>query len=530
MTRDGAVWRALSGAFVAACADRGHDVDPTLMLSSVDGVVGDVVVSDPWDLGTAHEALTRPEDQTRRGAWYTPRPLAEMLVRRTVDAPGTVLDPACGGGVFLLAAADRLVELGASPAEVVSQLVVAMDIDPLAAAVAQAALWWWGAERGVTATPRVEVADALVGPAWPATDFVVGNPPFLGQLRTATTIAVTDRDRLRARFGDSVGAYTDPSALFLLAAVEAVNPDGVVTLIQPQSVLAARDAAGVRRRVTTLADMEGCWFDDGTSFAAAVEVCAPTLRRAATPTAGTEANWAELLADHVGIPAVDLDAADTLSSLAEVVTGFRDEYYGLVGAVTEGGTGPRLVTSGAVDPFRLRSDRPVTFAKRRWVDPRVEPDRATPRAAAWVRRQWRPSVLVASQTRIVECVADTAGEWVIGVPGVAIVPHDAEHVWHVAAAVAAPCVSAWMLRRSVGTGMSGDALRPSGPLVASVPLPVDAAAWDRAAALARAVSSTPTTQAWLEFGEAADGAHGVEDEALLRWWWSRHPASKPGPG
>lgn len=520
----------LAAALRAACERRGIEADPRLaLLHGSDGGAEPPPIDDAWDLGTLHQRLTGASDQTRRGAWYTPRWLAQTLVDATVDSVGVVLDPACGGGVFLLAAAERLVDLGADPADVATDLVRGIDIDPLAVEVSRAALWWWAKDHGVDMVPDgLIVDDALVGSPWPDVDFVVGNPPFLGQLRAATTNADSMRSRLRDRFGTAVAAYTDPAALFLVAATEAVRPGGAVTLIQPQSVLATRDTTAARARVDALADLQACWFDDGRSFDAAVDVCAPTLRRRPNGSPGATRAWSEWLADHVGIPAVRLDGPAVLSTSADVLAGFRDQYYGLVDAVVDGGDGPRLVTSGAIDPFVLRDDRPVAFAKRRWVEPRLLVDRVTDSAVAWVQRQLAPSVLVASQTRIVECVVDETGDLVVGVPGLAVIPHDPDDLWPLAAALAAPCVSAWLLRQSVGTGMSTDALRPTAPLLSRLPVPADTVAWTRAADAARRLttSANPSEAAWAEFARLADAAYGIADPALIHWWWNRHPARR----
>ncbi|HYF47309.1 MAG TPA: N-6 DNA methylase, partial [Acidimicrobiales bacterium] len=57
-------------------------------------------------LGLAHEALLAPADRKARGAHYTPPALADRLVALTLPPrPERVLDPACGGGAFLLASA-----------------------------------------------------------------------------------------------------------------------------------------------------------------------------------------------------------------------------------------------------------------------------------------------------------------------------------------------------------------------------------------------------------------------------------------
>ncbi len=512
----------VAAAFGAAMDRLGLAPDPALRLLAhrTTDPGGAPVVADPHDLGPLHEQVVSGTERVRRGAWYTPRWLAEDLVGRAFAAadrwPARVSDPACGGGVFLLAAADRLADRE-SPRAVVAALW-GCDVDPLAVAVTEAALWWWSAVRGepIVAGDRVVAGDTLAATDFPASDIVVGNPPFLGQLRTATASDATRRVALRDRFGDAMRPYTDEAWLFLLRAVHAVRSGGSVALVQPTSLLGARDAGPVRRAVDGRARLVDCWIDRAGAFDASVHACAPVLGVGT----GADNDWTGPLASALGIPDVALASAVCLGAHARVVAGFRDEYYGLVDAVRDGGSGPRLVTSGAIDPLRRRAT-PTRFAKRTWADPRVDVGGADERAARWLAAQSGPKVLVATQTRVIEAVVDERDELVACVPVIVVRPHDPDEVWHLAAALHAPVASAWLLRRSVGTALSNDACKPTVALLDQLPLPNDRARWNRAATLARAVAAGDDR--WEEFGAAADAAYGVDDLGLRNWWLDRLP-------
>ena len=54
----------------------------------------------------AAAVLQSADDRRRRGAFFTPPDVAAGLVGHVVRG-GTVVDPACGAGVFLLAAARK---------------------------------------------------------------------------------------------------------------------------------------------------------------------------------------------------------------------------------------------------------------------------------------------------------------------------------------------------------------------------------------------------------------------------------------
>ncbi|HEX4901407.1 MAG TPA: N-6 DNA methylase, partial [Acidimicrobiales bacterium] len=511
----------LAGALRDGLERDGIAPPASLRLLRTDPAPDAPTVHDPRGLGTLHERLAGADERTHRGAWYTPAVLAERLVAHALPddaaaALGPVVDPACGGGAFLLAAADRLVTLGWSPGRAAGHLR-GRDVDPLAVAVTEAALWWWSARHGAPVVPHVDIGDSLLDGDDRGAGAVVGNPPFLNQLRAATSTGGSRRRALRDRMGEAVRAYTDPAWLFALRAVDDVVPGGRVVLVQPRSFLAARDAAEVRRRIDGVARLvDVVVVEDGT-FDASVATCAPVLVRA-TDHCGPN-DWTGALASAVGVPPVRLPTSPVLGSIADTHAGFRDEYYGMAGAVVEGGTGPRLATVGAIDPMRLLG-RPQRFSGRRWDDPRVDVDALAGRAARWASLQATPKVLVATQTRVLECVPDPDGALLGSVPAIVVRPRDADDLWRVTAALHAPAASAWALRQHIGTGRSADTCRPTAALLASLPLPADRAAWDVAAVLAERCMRGDATP--LEVAVAAQRAYGGDD-ALLAWWEARRP-------
>jgi hypothetical protein len=502
-----------------------------------------------------------PDAQRRvNGLHVTPAWLADDLVRRTLDGlavpPGQVAlcDPACGGGAFLLAGARALHARGMPRATVVRELVWGADVDPVGLATAEAALALWAGEAPPPG--RLVVGDALVGggPLWPDRPVagfaaVVGNPPFLNQLGRATTRTAADAERLRARFGEAVQPYTDAAWLFLLLACELVRPGGRVALVEPLSLVAARDARAVRSALHGRARLCDLWVDDGRSFAASVKVCAPVLEVGGGEGGGEGAGdpdraWADRLADATGVPAVRLSSASLVGDNAEVVAGFRDEYYGLVPLVREAEAeagsaiddAGALVTAGALDWGRNRwSERTTRFAKRSWRAPvvdlarfaRLEPDERTPIVRAgvrWVERNRRPKVVVASQTRVVEAAVDERGTWVPSVPVLAVVPldPDPDELWRLAAAVAAPAATAWLFRRAPGTALGRGALKVAAGDLSALPLPpeADGEAWAAAAAALRTWTRTPSAAAFDAYVDAATAMYD-SPPALVAWWRGR---------
>jgi hypothetical protein len=521
---------------------------------AVDPDVALPAVASGADLAAALEAATGHDQRRANGLHITPRWLADRLVVRALDGLGaapavTVCDPACGGGAFLVAAARRLHRRGAERRRVVRHLLWGADIDPVGLAVAEAALALWAGEAPPPG--RLVVADALAdgGAVWPdrpaaGFDLVAGNPPFQSQLGRATARTPEEQARLRARYGPAVRAYTDAAWLFLLAGCDLARPGGRVVLVEPQSLVGARDAAAVRSAVDERARLLDMWVDERPVFAASVRVCAPVLEVGTGRRSGGSNAWSGRFAEAVGIPRVRTASSGTIGDLAQVIAGFRDEYYGLVAAVRERAPGDDatvpLITSGLIDWLGCSwGRRPARFAKRTWRAPVVdlaELETVGGRAARrWVERARVPKLLVATQTRVVEAAVDPVGSWVPSVPVVAVVPHDPADLWRVAAAVASPAATAWLLGRAPGTALARDAIKVAAPDLLALPVPAEREAWDEAAAAACAVTTGPASElpaARDQFLATATAAYATAP-SLTDWWRARartHGSRPPRSG
>jgi hypothetical protein len=520
----------------------------------------------PGLLGEVHQVLVDRSIRRRRGVFYTPPAVAARLVAAAVerwhpaDSP-RVCDPAAGGGAFLLAAGAWLEALGFTRSTIVGELLWGVDVDPLAAMVAETVLSLWAAESGVDVCPNIATADTLhVGlDAWgdrsAPFDLVVGNPPFQNQLERGTVRPRSEASALLARFGPVASGYSDTASLFLVAACRMLTEGGRAALIVPESFLSARDAEPARRAVTADASLTGLWVPRAALFDAAVRVCVPVLERAAepgqlsrwigarmTPVAPWKGSqpaprsWSPLVGDLFGAPAIVVRSSSVLAELADATAGFRRQFYGLEPFVEESATRvddarPRLVTSGRIEPGALAWDRPVRFAGTDFRDPRVDLARMEfdePTLARWGSARLVPKVVVATQTRVLEAAVDEHGAWWPSVPVISV-HAPADSLWHVAAAINSPFAAAWALRRAAGSALSGDAIKLSARQLLELPLPPGGAAWDEgAAALVRlAGASSPSLRraALAEFGATMGAAYDAGPE-VLEWWCSRLPKQR----
>ncbi len=480
--------------------------------------------------GSVPARLHDPErrERRRRGAYFTPPSLVEVLVRDVLEpsfvgrsTPPRVLDPACGDGRLLAAAGACIAaRFGVDPAP----FLTGVELD---AAEASATADRIGAQV-MCGDARTLLDTAEHRHAY---DVVIGNPPYLSQLASDTARGG------RSHLGG--GPYADVAAEFLALSLRLVNvSDGRIGLVLPLSTLASQHVAPIRAEIEQSASIESFWWSDTTMFAASVRTCIVGLRtggrtamvqrsfgadaraipdvRPPEDDSGSD-SWSWLLVDVAGVPPLPvLGAAGTLSDLAVATADFRDQYYGLVGCVSDDADGPPLVTSGLIEPGRsLWGDRPTVFAKQRYSAPRVELSRLDDRMRRWAAGRLVPKVVVASQTRVVEAAVDERGEWIPSVPVVSVIPHGHDGVWRVAAVLTSPVASAWIAHRRTGSGLSARAIRVTASDLHALPLPVGHAAWDDAVARLRSGDVAGT-------GEAMMRAYGCGDDAVLRLWWERN--------
>jgi len=516
-----------------------------------------------------------------QGAHYTPPALVDHLVAealvgfRRSTTPVRIVDPACGSGNFLVAVARRLAaRRGADMAQILEHSIHGIDIDAAALALAREALRAL-LPASTTARRRAAVAraldahlvhgDALSERAWRGLgserfDLVLGNPPFLGQLKRGTASTRTRARRVSRTTAGAVKRYADTSAAFLLRGLEALGPTGRLGFVMPLSFLAAADVRSARDAALERAMLRAIWAaKEGLFEDANVRVCAlvfeagprpspPPLRRAfglefkplpdarecvPTPRPGDE-TWSPMLADAFGAPSVALGVEEgrSIGSIARATADFRDQYYGLRGALVEDRGAPApLITTKHVD---LASnawgacDVRILGARMRHpgVDARALSN--TPKMLAWMRARRVPKILVATQTKVIEAWVDEAGDAVPLVPLITVTPARRADLWRVAAAVASPVVAARAVALYAGSALSAAAIKLSARQLLDMPLPRDARQWTRSAReLKRAsLARTPAARerALRAFASASCQAHGLRGRELaevLAFWESR---------
>lgn len=209
-------------------------------------------LSGPDHFGAMYEVFLGREARGHTGQFFTPANAARLLVELIdPDPEWHVLDPSCGSGGLLGAAASLAVERGASP-EAAGRLLVGIDKDNYLVSLTRARLALLGS------APTVHHGDSLswVGlhgalpPMEDALyDAVLSNPPF-----SAKVSMVSDDTQRKFQLGrrwrqdTESGRYiqTDawqskpaPQVLFVERCISLVRPGGMIGMVLPESLLAS---------------------------------------------------------------------------------------------------------------------------------------------------------------------------------------------------------------------------------------------------------------------------------------------------
>ena len=398
---------------------------------------------DAEELAQAYE-LRSGNDNRRKssGAFYTPTAVARGLIdfAEPPTAPDRIIDPACGCGSFLIAAADWLVDSGFSKADIAERLH-GVDIDSIAVRLCQGRL----AERTGIATgweDRVIVGDSLGAepPLSGEFDLVVGNPPFGNAIESRTARSDKERAAYSERFPEAATGAYDRAGLFVEAGLRCLRPGGRLAFILPRAMLSAAYAERLRRFVATSYSLDGVqvFASSGHFASAAVFVTALVIRNAPgssqvrirdqngdrSTQLPPPSSWAPVLSPYAAVLDAIREDWPTIGAhftvQASAATGEAYELQPHLSESSEPGSW-RLLTTGSIDPFETRWGSSSTrYLKRIYDTPWLPRHAVSPRRAELYDS---PKVLVAGLSKVLEAVADPDGTYAGAVATIALRPN-----------------------------------------------------------------------------------------------------------
>ncbi len=190
--------------------------------------------SDREPTAAAAERVAEPARRRREGVYYTPAPLARAIVAHLAAQglrPTQILDPACGDGRFLRAAASVWPQATLQGIDSDEAALAA-----LAAALPQAQLW-----HGDGLAPAL-------GPPPGSQDLVLGNPPYV----RCRLLSDAQRTRIRRDYATARGAF-NLAVPFVERALTWLRPGGWLALLLPNKVMVAAYGERLRQRLCAAA-------------------------------------------------------------------------------------------------------------------------------------------------------------------------------------------------------------------------------------------------------------------------------------
>lgn len=193
--------------------------------------------------------FTNLDEDKLRGGYYTSSDVAAWLVAWAIQSPkDRVLEPSCGDGAFLEAAARRYAALGVRKSTIANSLT-GVEIVASEAARARQKLT---SLLGTGAHDVVQTNDFFgwwLDTKQPAFDAVIGNPPFIRY----QTFPEPHRSRgigIMAALGLSPNRLTNIWVPFVVAAVASLLPGGRLALVLPAELLQVTYAGQLRSFLT----------------------------------------------------------------------------------------------------------------------------------------------------------------------------------------------------------------------------------------------------------------------------------------
>lgn len=181
-----------------------------------------------------------------RGGYYTPEPLAKWLCAWAIrTATDRVMEPSCGDGNFITAAAHRLRELGAKPAQIRQQLT-AIEVTASEASKARSRLA--SVLRCENAGEPVVTADFFAWVDCSEADFdvAVGNPPFIRYQNFPEPSRSAAMD-LMEQHGLHPNRLTNIWVPFVVGAAAKLRVGGRMAFVLPAELLQVTYAGQLRR-------------------------------------------------------------------------------------------------------------------------------------------------------------------------------------------------------------------------------------------------------------------------------------------
>lgn len=180
-----------------------------------------------------------------RGGYYTPQHLADWLARWAIRSKSdNVLEPSCGDGSFVIAAAERLKKLSATPSAITKQ-IRGIELNRKEADAARSRLVGVVGNAAASSVIRADFFDWWDKADVEAFDCVLGNPPFI-RYQNFPEPSRTKAMRLMQSVGLTPNRLTNVWVPFVVGATMKLCEGGRLGLVLPAELLQVTYASQLR--------------------------------------------------------------------------------------------------------------------------------------------------------------------------------------------------------------------------------------------------------------------------------------------
>lgn len=286
-------------------------------------------------LGQLYEELMPQEERRRLGEFYTPKPIAEFMVKWALKRRDDhVLDPCVGSGTFLIEALHYMEALGSNAEEAASRLY-GVDVNPLAVLMTTINIL----SRAPNAKPLVFLADFLdlnrlnalvLGFDRAEFDVVVCNPPYTRHHELPPSYKERIARMIEAEAGEPVSRLSSIYLHFFIHSYQFLRDGGRLAFITPSEWMEADYGVALKRFLARKMQVESIVL-----FGEKVLAFPDALTRACITLASKEA-------PRKYTPLIELHSWPSISELIEAVEeGVEKDYeWGRV----------RLCNLASIDP------------------------------------------------------------------------------------------------------------------------------------------------------------------------------------
>lgn len=186
-------------------------------------------------LGALYLSCRKMSNRKATGSYYTPAAIANKIVKNLFGEGsadiGTVFDPCCGTGTFLLLL----------PGNITMEHIYGNDIDPIGVCITRInlALKFRITDRDIL-YGHITQKDYLTFDTKEYFDYIIGNPPW------GYHFSEEEKEKLRGKYQCAAGKYIESYDVFTEQAVSNLNYGGVLSFLLPEAILNVRTHMQIR--------------------------------------------------------------------------------------------------------------------------------------------------------------------------------------------------------------------------------------------------------------------------------------------